>query len=284
MKLFIAKRAFLWHYLFMKENYLTLQQYLEYLQSRGRYNFLRLEAMAALHLTENAFKKAAHRLIEKGKVRRIRGNFYIIVPPEHQALGSLPASWFIDDLMAHLNLPYYCGLLTSAALLGAAHQQPMVFQVITTKPIRPIKLNNLHINFYYKKSIHPHFCQLTKTATGNMKVATPEMTAFDLVRYMKASGHINNVATVLCELVSKLQPEKLATLAEREDIEVTSAQRLGYLLDTLQLPIDLSPLELALKSKHLLQRLLIPGVKQSILGKNQRWKILVNEALEPDEL
>jgi predicted transcriptional regulator of viral defense system len=268
----------------MKEVFLTLQQYLESLQSRGKYTFLRLEAIAALHLTENAFKKAAHRLIKKGKVKRIRGNFYIIVPPEHQALGSLPASWFIDDLMAYLNLPYYCGLLTAASLLGSAHQQPMIFQVITTKSIRPIKLNNLQIDFYYKKFIEPHFYNTVKTSTGNMKASTPEMTSFDLVRYMEASGHINNIGTILCELFSKLSPEKLANLTEAGEVEVTAAQRLGYLLDILKLPIDLLPLEIALKSRKPLKRLLIPGVKQTVLEKNRRWKILVNEILEPDEL
>jgi hypothetical protein len=91
--------------------------------------------------------------MQKGKLNRIRGDFYALVPLEYQAAGSLPASWFIDALMKHLKLPYYCGLLTSAALLGVAHQQPMIFQVVTTKQIRPIKVGNLQIEFLRKKDI-----------------------------------------------------------------------------------------------------------------------------------
>jgi hypothetical protein len=110
------------------------------------------------------------------------------------------------------------------------------------------------------------------------------MTAFDLMRYMRASGHINHVATVLCELAAQLQPEKLAQLVEKEDVEITAAQRLGYLLDTLKLSINLQPLEQALKAKKPIQRLLVAGIDQPIFEHNKRWHILVNEPVEPDEL
>jgi predicted transcriptional regulator of viral defense system len=133
----------------------------------------------------------------------------------------------------------------------------MIFQVVTTKQIRPIQVGNLQIEFLQKKVIQSHFYQPIKTITGSMNIATPEMTAFDLVRYIRASGHINHVATVLCELVSQLQPEKLERLVEKDDVEVASAQRLGYLLDSLKLPIDLRPLEHALKAKKPIQRLLV---------------------------
>ncbi|OGT53125.1 MAG: hypothetical protein A3F17_03915 [Gammaproteobacteria bacterium RIFCSPHIGHO2_12_FULL_41_15] len=172
----------------MKKEFETLQQYLEHLQSRGRYCFLRSDIITRLSLSDNAFKKAAHRLIQKSKVIRIRGNFYTILPLEYQASGSLPASWFIDFFMRHLEQPYYCGVLTAAALQRASHQQAMVFQVVTTKPMRPIQVGNLKIEFLHKKEIYPHFYQLIKTVTGSMNVATPEMTAFDLVRYMNAAG------------------------------------------------------------------------------------------------
>ncbi len=268
----------------MKEGFETLQQYLEHLQSRGRYCFLRSDAIATLSLSDNAFKKAAHRLIRKNKVVRIRSDFYTILPLEYQASGSLPASWFIDFFMKYLEQPYYCGVLTSAALHGAAHQQPMVFQVVSTKPIRPIQVGNLQIEFLYKKVIQPHFYQPIKTATGSMNVATPEMTAFDLVRYMNAAGQVNHVSTVLCELVERLDAEKLGVLLKNDEVEITSAQRLGYLLDVLQLPIDLTPLEYQLKQRKMSQRLLVLSSSEPIIECNQRWHILVNEPVEPDEL
>lgn len=268
----------------MKEDISTLQHYLEYLQSRGRYSFLRSEAIAKLCLSDNAFKKATHRLIQKGKVNRIRGDFYTLVPLEYQASGALPASWFIDSFMKHLEQPYYCGLLTSAALHGAAHQQPMIFQIVTTKQMRSILVGNLQIDFLYKKVIHAHFYKSMKTVTGSMNVATPEMTAFDLVRYMNSAGQVNHVATVLCELVEQLNAEELAELLKKENVEITSAQRLGYLLDVLQLPIDLRPLENQLRQQKISRRLLVLSSSEPIIEYNQRWHILVNEPVEPDEL
>lgn len=268
----------------MKKEFATLQQYLEYLQSRGRYCFLRRDAIAKLGLSDNAFKKAAHRLIQKVRLNRIRGDFYTLIPLEYHASGSLPAAWFIDAFMKYLKQPYYCCLLTAAALHGAAHQQPMVFQVMTNKQMRPIRVGNLKMEFFYKKVIHAHFYQPMKTITGSMNVATPEMTAFDLVRYMDAAGQVNHVATVLCELVEQLDAGKLAELLGNNEVETASAQRLGYLLDVLQLPIDLAPLENQIKQRKISHRLLVLASGEPIIEYNPRWHILVNEPVEPDEL
>lgn len=268
----------------MKRNYAALSSYLDHLRMDGRYWLSRKEAIAVLQISDNAFKLAAHRLSTKGALKRVRGDFFIIVPPEHRVIGALPAAWFIDALMKYLQQQYYVGLLTAAALHGAAHQQPMVFQVITSKPTRNITMGQVVIAFNYKNIIHPHFYQLKKTMSETMQVSTPEMTAFDLVRYMTAAGQVNHVATVLCELVEQLQAEKLSLLLKNDDVEIATAQRLGYLLDVLQLPIDLLPLENQLKQRKVSRRLLVVSSKQPIIEYNQRWHIEVNELVEPDEL
>ena len=43
---------------------------------------------------------------------------------ENRVAGAPPASWYIDDFMKAIGAPYYVGVLTAAALHGAAHQQP----------------------------------------------------------------------------------------------------------------------------------------------------------------
>jgi predicted transcriptional regulator of viral defense system len=63
-----------------------------------------------------------------------------------------------------------------------------------------------------------------------MKVATPETTAWDLVRYFKAAGGLENVVTVLSQLAEKLDAKKLLDAVKRHG-EVIAAQRLGHLLD-----------------------------------------------------
>ena len=123
-----------------------------------------------------------------------------------------------------------------------------------------------------------------QTMSGTMQVSTPEMTAFDLVKYINTVGQVNHVATVLCELVEQLDAEKLAELLKNGDVDITAAQRLGYLLDALQLPIDLLPLENQLKQLKTSRRLLVISSQQSIIEYNQRWHIEVNEQVKPDEL
>jgi len=43
---------------------------------------------------------------------------------EYRVAGAPPASWYIDDFMKAVGTPYYVGVLTAAALHGAAHQAP----------------------------------------------------------------------------------------------------------------------------------------------------------------
>ncbi|MCC2666596.1 MAG: hypothetical protein K0R24_1352 [Gammaproteobacteria bacterium] len=262
----------------------TLSSYLEQLRMDGRYWLSRKEAMDTLQMSGQAFKLAAHRLSLKGSLKRVRSDFFIIVPPEHRGIGALPAAWFIDALMKHLKRPYYVGLLTAAALHGAAHQQAMTFQVVTHKPIRNITVGQVVIEFHYKNNIQPHFYQLRKTFSGTMQVSTPEITAFDLVKYMDASGQVNHVATVLCELAEQLDVKKLSGLLRDGNVEITSAQRLGYLLEVLQLPINLLSLENELKKRKQSHCLLITSSNQPVIEYNQKWHIKVNEQVEPDEL
>lgn len=268
----------------MKEKINTLASYLEHLQMDGQYWFSRKKAISVLQISDAAFKLAAYRLSQKGSLKRVRNDFFIIIPPEHRAVESLPATWFIHTLMEYFKRPYYVSLLTAAALHGAAHQQPMAFQVITDKPIRPIFVGKVRIEFHYKKEIKPYFYQPIKTVTGTMNVSTPEITALDLVKYMHASGQIDNVATVLCELSEMLDIQKLAETIQNNDAEIATAQRLGYLLKTLLLPIDLSPLKETLSHYKLSHRLLVVSNQQPITEYDQEWHIAVNETVEPDEL
>ena len=123
-------------------------------QEQGLYFFTREEAIKTLQFTEEAFKKAAARLTKKSRVLRIRSGFFVVVPLEYRATGILPAEWFIADLMAYLKQPYYVGLLSAAALQGAAHQQPQQFQVVTTVPQREVRKKGLAVRFFFKTNFN----------------------------------------------------------------------------------------------------------------------------------
>jgi len=268
-------------------NYLS--KYLNNLQSQGRYTFLKSNAIADLNTNFIAYRKAAHRLIRKKRLARIKSDFYVIVPLEYYSLGCPPASWFIDDLVQHLNVPYYVGLLTAAAIHGAGHQQANVFQVVTNKIIRPIKKGELQIDFVYLKFLEKMPTIKMKTPTGYMNVSTPEVTAYDLVRYLSRAAQINNVATVLMELSEKLDAKKLLEIAQNTPLEISVVQRLGYLLDYLNSGIETDDLAKFIEERNNYKYIPLVTAKRAIISekkvnydRDSRWKIIINEKIEPD--
>ena len=113
---------------------MRLPPFADGLQERGRYTFDRAEAMKELGSSPEALEAAVRRLAAKGKLTVPRRGFYVIVPLEYRSASSPPADWFIEDLMRFEGQPYYVGLLSAAAIHGAAHQQPQEFQVMTNRP------------------------------------------------------------------------------------------------------------------------------------------------------
>ncbi|MEF8985500.1 MAG: type IV toxin-antitoxin system AbiEi family antitoxin [Bacteroidales bacterium] len=68
------------------------------------------------------------------------------MPPEYSSRGVLPPVLFIHQLMQYIGKSYYIGLLSAAALHGAAHQQPQEFFVVTSSKQAPTKKKGLKIN------------------------------------------------------------------------------------------------------------------------------------------
>lgn len=157
---------------------LSMSRWVEQIQSEGRYTSNRSEAEARTGLSFVAVQSGLRRLKQQGRIASPRRGFYVIVPPEYRAVGSPPVGWFIDQLMGHLGQPYYVGLLTAAAAHGAAHQQPMVFQVVTSKPMRAMRAGRVRIEPFMSGKVEQMPVVRAQTETGTMRVATAEVTAF----------------------------------------------------------------------------------------------------------
>lgn len=209
-----------------------LADFVDHLQSRGRRTFTRAEAArAAPNTSPSGIAQALRRLAGRGRIVHLRAGFYVIVPLEYKATGIIPPTWFVDDLMRFIGQPYYVGLLSAAALQGAAHQQPQELQVVTTKPVRVIQLRRARIVFVTNSRAAETPAVQRKVDSGYFRVSTPAATALDLVRYVSHAGGLSNVANVLSELTETLSPEELASYARTQiPRERPALQRLGYLL------------------------------------------------------
>lgn len=252
-----------------------LPSWIDSRQSQGLYFFTREEALKILGRTEAAFKQAAARLAKKKRIARIHGGFFIIIPLEYAATRILPAEWFIADLMDYIGQPFYVGLLSAAALHGAAHQQPQQFHLVTTGPLRDMRSNGLAIRFFSKSRFADVPLTRVKVQTGHIPASTPEATALDLIRYSRRIGGLDRVLTVLQELGEVMEPENLAKAA-RADEKVAYAQRLGFLLERAGFSSLTGPLFQWVGDQKPLPAKLEPSMPIRGSKKDERWKIMVN--------
>ncbi len=257
----------------------SLESWIDGLQANGRYSFLRDEAASGSGLSAEAVSKALQRSAKSGRILKLKEYVYAIVPLEYRTAGAPPASWFIRDLMVAMKLPYYVGLLSAAALHGASHQQPQVFQVLTNRPVRPIPAGRTRIQFFASKYVADAAAMEIKTPTGSMRVSTPETTVVDLVRFAKAAGHLDHVATVISELSSSLDAKRLlAALGVVNDIP--NAQRLGYLFDQMRHRKLSDPIHAWIERRIQRRQPLRPGQPTEGASENRRWHLLINSPIE----
>ena len=262
-------------------SYNYLEDYITEIRSKGRYVLTLEEVRFKYNLSDKAVNQALYRLKGKKRIAQIRKGVYAIITPEYLRQGMVPPALFIDDMMQALGKPYYVGLLSAAALYGAAHQQPMEFFVVTEKPaLRPIRNKKVKINFYIKKEWFKEDIRTIKTDAGNINVSTPELTALDLIYYQESIG-LSRTLTILEELAGQMKPSVLNQTVRRYP-QVTAVQRLGFLLcNELQLPQLAAPLIKFITEKKVLQIPLSTN-KQRDGELNEQWKIIKNIELESD--
>jgi len=88
-----------------------------------------------------------------GKVARVspRQPFYLIIAPEHRAMGAPPPAWWLNDYFDWLGRPYYLALQSAASSFGSNPQALQVTQVMTDRPFRPVKVGRIQVKFFVKR-------------------------------------------------------------------------------------------------------------------------------------
>lgn len=258
---------------------------------RGYSTFTRDEALAELPLKPEALTAAFTRQVSKKRLASPRHGFYVILRPEDRITGAPdPARW-IDPLMKYLGLDYRISLLRAAAMHGASHQAAMVFQVIVPQQFRSILVGRHRIQFIYlaptifTATNQKQWLTSLKTDTGYARVAGIELTLLDCTRYFKRATGINGVAQIAKDLGDKASPKRLASIAQH--FENASVRRLGYLLDLSDHRSQADALQpFARQTDKYIP--LDPSVKPLIEGlsfsggRNDRWRLNLNEAVEID--
>jgi predicted transcriptional regulator of viral defense system len=267
---------------------MNLQSYIKNIRKDGKRCFTILDITRQFHISHSHARVALHRLLKTGDVISPARGLYVIVPPEHQPHGSIPAEELVPLVMQYLGSNYYVALLTAGLFHGATHQKPSKFQVISDKRIkRPLTFGDVEIDFIYKKSISGLPTQDFTVSTGYLKVATPELVALDLLSYPNHAGGLNHIATVFSELIEKLDAVKLINLAKDINAE-HQLQRIGYIIENIEVMDEnhadvminaLAAHVLVRKQKYLPLASEIPKIGYP---RCKKWRIIENTEIESD--
>lgn len=237
--------------------------------------------------SEQVLKNELFRLSSQGILCSVYRGFYVIIPPQYAAKRVVPPMYYIDQLMSYLNKPYYISLLNAAEILGAAHQRPQKFSVMTVFPKSSVSSSkNKLLVWGYRKEIPSDFLLSKNSETGVIYYSNAELTAIDIVQYEQYIGGLSRAATILDELVEKLNFRGISNKLLNYT-SIATIQRLGYILENI-----LEQKEIA----DVLHRELLTYVKRfryvplnkqkndENVGKNTRWKININSIIETDEI
>jgi len=258
-------------------------------QKRGRTTFSYQKVVAQFPaLSEQGVKNALNRLVKKSEIVPVLKGFYAVIPIGYALRGMIPPELYIDELMKYLNRQYYISVLNAAVFYGAAHQQPQIFSVTTSyPPLRDTSKKGSRIVFIAtRKSIPQMWLKPFRTEYGDIHVSKPELTAADLITFQKEIGGLNRACTVLYELAESLNFEQLDK-DFFDYVPTSTIQRLGYLLD--------NELEQAEQADILFSKAQTYGCKfqkkplkyskpTDGCEANAKWKIVMNEKIEIDDL
>ena len=240
-----------------------------------------------MYSSEQILQNELYRLCSNKTIASVYRGFYVIIPVQYVLRGSVPATYYIDQLMAYLSKPYYVCMLSAAELLGAAHQRPQQFSVMTTFPKRRVvSTRNVIIDWFYREGL-PEDALITKnTETGTIRISNPLLTAADLVQYQQHVGGLSRVATILEELSEQINMKsQFASLASF--VKKVTWQRLGYILEHVVEENELAD-ELYEQIRNLLGSLmympLSTSAEDNTSERNSRWKININVQIEKDDL
>lgn len=202
---------------------------------------------------------------------------WVPVEPQYREWGAPDPMVYIDDLMAYLGSSYRVGWLSAAALHGASHQAPQVFQVAVKRPIRARNLGRSRLEFYVRENVDS--MSLSEKG-GHAKVASPGTTMLMLASDENLGGGLNNIATLLVELAEENPNYKDQLLTDACLFPDAALRRVGWLLDEFG---EGAPQELARLAATFDSSTSFLSTNSERRGKfDVKWNLILNSEVDPD--
>lgn len=242
---------------------------------------------SGMYSSEQIMKNELNRLCSNKTIVNVYRGFYVIIPVHYVLRGSVPATYYIDQLMTYLSKPYYVCMLSAAELLGVAHQRPQQFSVMTTYPRRQlVTTRNVTTDWFYRDTMPEDALVIKNTETGTIRISNSLLTAADLVQNQQHVGGLSRVATILEELTEQIDIDsQLPTLIPF--VKTVTWQRLGYILENViedRVTADKLFEQLRASSARMVYKPLSTSAEDNPSSRDSRWKININVEIETDDI
>ena len=220
-------------------------------------------------------------LMRRGEMVSPARGLWVPVSPEYREWGSPEAIMYIDAMMHCLNADYYVGWMSAAALFGASHHAPQVFQVATSKTVSNRVIGRSDMRFYKRSNAATLPTFRFKTQAGLAKVSTRAATMLSIANDMNLASGSNNAANILIEL-SEIEESYLEEVVDCADLFPAAAlRRLGWILENFTDIQNLDTLaEISRASEVKLSKL---SAYDNYSGRiDKKWALDINTRIEPD--
>lgn len=252
----------------------------DWLTGHGIATVTTAECAHLLGVPRNEVPQRIARSRAKGHFVSLARGLWAAVPAEYRAMGAPEPMRYIDDLMAFLGRDYCVGWLAAAALHGASHQAPQVFQVAVSRQVRGRTVGRGALEFHERSYVGQAPARRVATSAGAALVASPGTTMLMACSDPLLCGGLDNVATIVAELAEE-KADYLSDVVRGAALFPRSAVcRLGWLLENVAGASGLDELsalcagsgEPAMLSPH--------GPRAGAVDK--RWNVMVNKEVEAD--
>lgn len=218
---------------------------------------------------------------KKGALISPARGLWVPVPIENRVTGRLDPMSYINTMMRKLDRKYCVGWLSAAALHGAAHQAPQVFQVATFPQLSSRSVGGSKLEFFERSRIEEMPTTVVLRSQGGARVATPATTMLMLAEDIAAAGGLDNAATAIVELAEE-NPEAVSDLSESaEAFPLSAERRVGWILDTFGEDIDTAQIVQHCASREGAVSLLSPH-SPNTGNISKRWQLILNREVDPD--
>ncbi len=250
----------------------TFSKLWDRLLSQGVVSITASELSGRANASAEATFRAVHDAKAAGLLFSPAKGLYVLVPPQYRSWGTVPADWYVDDMMRHMGRRYYVSFLTAAARHGASHQASQLFQVVVDAKTRDRDIGGVRLRFYRSAAIDNRPTEEVMASTGRLTVATPETCLLDLAERPAVGGGLN----VILEVVPDLQIKSDALVAAASERPRAVVRRCGWIVSRTHPSLKLAELrELAAPDLHNPTPLL-PAADLEQGKTDHDWGVLVN--------